>query len=138
MNWEALRESIRRFRLVADNLRDAVFHADLSGRATYVNSSYTGMFGYSLEEAMPDGGIVYIGAENRTISERSTLPLEKGNYVEITLKDRGMGISSEYLDRVFDPYFTTKQKGSGLGLVTLPTFSTSALEEIGRDCLDTV
>jgi two-component system cell cycle sensor histidine kinase/response regulator CckA len=36
----------------------------------------------------------------------------------VTLKDQGIGISPELLERIFDPYFTTKQKGSGLGLAT--------------------
>lgn len=41
-----------------------------------------------------------------------------GNYVEITIEDHGVGISKEHLGRIFDPYFSTKQKGSGLGLAT--------------------
>src|SRR5581483_8039318 len=41
-----------------------------------------------------------------------------GNYVKITVEDHGIGIPKEHLSRIFDPYFTTKQKGSGLGLAT--------------------
>jgi CheY-like chemotaxis protein len=44
------------------------------------------------------------------------VPLAKGNYTRITIEDQGTGIAPEHLSRIFDPYFTTKQKGSGLGL----------------------
>ncbi len=70
-------------------------------------------------EAMPDGGMVEISAQNTEIP-RETNPLlpEGGTFVKITVKDRGIGIPGQYLPRIFDPYFTTKQKGSGLGLAT--------------------
>jgi signal transduction histidine kinase len=51
------------------------------------------------------------------------LPLSRGNYVEITIKDQGVGISKEYLPRIFEPYFTTKQQGNGLGLATAYSIS---------------
>ncbi|MFC1902780.1 nitrogen regulation protein NR(II) [Chloroflexota bacterium] len=70
------------------------------------------------EEAMPEGGVININAKNTEIKGRSTLPLSKGRYVLITVVDQGVGIKKEHLDRIFDPYFTTKQKGSGLGLAT--------------------
>ena len=73
------------------------------------------------DEAMPNGGILNIGAKNTTITVRGTLPLPKGNYIKISIEDQGVGISKEHLQRIFEPYFTTKQKGSGLGLAT--TFS---------------
>jgi two-component system cell cycle sensor histidine kinase/response regulator CckA len=49
---------------------------------------------------------------------KGPLPLPRGNYVEITVKDQGTGIAKGHLERIFEPYFTTKQKGSGLGLAT--------------------
>ena len=70
------------------------------------------------DEAMPGGGIINIGARNTVIKRKGVLPLPKGDYVEITVKDYGIGIPKEHIGRVFDPYFTTKQKGSGLGLAT--------------------
>jgi len=70
------------------------------------------------DEAMPQGGLVNIGAKNTVIKGKTTLPLPKGNYVEITIQDFGVGIAKEHLGRIFEPYFTTKQKGSGLGLAT--------------------
>lgn len=70
------------------------------------------------DQAMPEGGIININAKNTVVKERSTLPLKKGKYVEITVIDHGVGIKKEHLPRIFEPYFTTKQKGSGLGLAT--------------------
>ncbi|MBI5017093.1 MAG: PAS domain S-box protein [Deltaproteobacteria bacterium] len=67
-------------------------------------------------QAMPAGGTVEIRAENTTVGARSGLPLEPGRYVHVTVTDHGIGITPEHLGRVFDPYFTTKTKGSGLGL----------------------
>lgn len=70
------------------------------------------------DQAMPDGGVIGIRAENRSISVSDTLPLKDGDYVKISVEDQGIGISAEHLQKIFDPYFTTKQKGSGLGLAT--------------------
>jgi two-component system cell cycle sensor histidine kinase/response regulator CckA len=70
------------------------------------------------EEAMPQGGVLNIRAENIEVKGGRDLPLPEGNYIEITIEDRGTGIPKEHLGRIFEPYFTTKQKGSGLGLAT--------------------
>jgi PAS domain S-box-containing protein len=66
--------------------------------------------------AMPAGGTIEIAAENYVQEEGSALPLSKGNFVRISFKDSGPGIPATLLNKIFDPYFTTKQKGSGLGL----------------------
>jgi PAS domain S-box-containing protein len=71
------------------------------------------------QQAMPEGGTVSIHATNVTIDPHShepALPLDEGDYVRIDIQDRGMGIPESHMARIFDPYFTTKQKGSGLGL----------------------
>ena len=70
-------------------------------------------------QAMPDGGILQIKAANQVIAEDTALPLEPGNYIKISFADNGVGISQNHIARIFDPYFTTKQKGSGLGLATV-------------------
>jgi two-component system cell cycle sensor histidine kinase/response regulator CckA len=67
-------------------------------------------------QAMPEGGIVEISAKNMTVNEESGLPLKEGKYVNISIKDHGHGVPEEILPKIFDPYFTTKQIGSGLGL----------------------
>jgi len=68
------------------------------------------------DQATPDGGVVRICAENVTMTAEDALPLEAGKYVKISIEDGGVGISGEHLRNIFDPYFTTKDKGSGLGL----------------------
>jgi signal transduction histidine kinase/CheY-like chemotaxis protein len=70
------------------------------------------------DQAMPEGGIIKVQAENLFLGEESGLPLPPGKYVRLTLADQGIGIVPKYLNKIFDPYFTTKQKGSGLGLAT--------------------
>jgi PAS domain S-box-containing protein len=67
-------------------------------------------------QAMPEGGIIKMGAENVIVKPEHPLPLHGGKYVKISVEDHGTGITEEHLRRIFDPYFTTKQKGSGLGL----------------------
>jgi PAS domain S-box-containing protein len=70
------------------------------------------------DQAMPDGGVVEVKAENVQLTETSEIPLPPGKYVKVTIADHGVGIAPEHLDKIFDPYFTTKHKGSGLGLAT--------------------
>ena len=70
------------------------------------------------DQAMPEGGIIGVEAENYSVSSYVGLPLEPGNYVRVCVMDQGIGIPQEHLSKIFDPYFTTKQKGSGLGLAT--------------------
>jgi PAS domain S-box-containing protein len=70
-------------------------------------------------QAMPEGGKIYIKAENIILPKENLLHLSEGKYIKITLQDEGIGIPEEYLPRIFDPYFSTKQEGSGLGLATV-------------------
>lgn len=67
-------------------------------------------------QAMADGGMLTIAAVNMSVTAGDALPLPTGNYVKITVVDQGIGIPTEHLPRIFDPYFTTKEHGSGLGL----------------------
>ncbi len=73
------------------------------------------------DQAMPEGGVIKLECENISINSDCSLPLEAGKYIKITIKDNGPGIPDDHLDKIFDPYFTTKEKGSGLGLAS--TFS---------------
>ena len=66
-------------------------------------------------QAMSEGGTILIKAENSIVGiSEDNLPV--GKYIKISITDEGKGIPDEYLSKIFDPYFTTKQKGSGLGL----------------------
>ena len=69
-------------------------------------------------QAMPLGGTIKVAVENLIIEERDNLPIKPGRYIRISITDQGIGIAEEYLSKIFDPYFTTKQKGSGLGLAS--------------------
>jgi signal transduction histidine kinase/ActR/RegA family two-component response regulator len=71
-------------------------------------------------EAMPSGGLVSLRAENLVLSPGRGPALPPGDYVEIRVADQGCGIAPDVLPKIFDPYFSTKlrgtQKGMGLGL----------------------
>ncbi|MDX9856902.1 MAG: PAS domain S-box protein [candidate division Zixibacteria bacterium] len=69
-------------------------------------------------QAMPEGGTITVRACNRLIKPHSHPALGDGAYVEISVADEGLGIPERLLARIFDPYFTTKQTGSGLGLAS--------------------
>ena len=71
-------------------------------------------------QAMPDGGKLTIKAENVILSP-AELPagISNDHFIKITMIDQGVGISPEHLGKIFDPYFTTKRTGSGLGLATV-------------------
>lgn len=77
------------------------------------------------DQSMAEGGSITILGSNMEISDtvsdstEALLPLKPGRYVKIVVEDEGCGIAQEHLERVFDPYFTTKKEGSGLGLSTV-------------------
>ena len=70
------------------------------------------------KQAMPEGGTITILFENVVIGLEHESRLPPGRYVKISIRDQGCGIPKEDLPRIFDPYFTTKESGSGLGLAT--------------------
>ncbi len=69
-------------------------------------------------QAMPEGGIIDVRAENLVMEETNGLPIKPGKFIRISITDQGIGIAENHLSNIFDPYFTTKQAGSGLGLAT--------------------
>ena len=94
-------------------------------------------------DAMPNGGLQRIGVDNVVIDEnyaRLNPEAEPGNYVQITVEDTGTGMSEETVQRIFDPFFTSKAlgHGTGLGLSTALTIVKShggfisVYSEIGR------
>jgi two-component system, cell cycle sensor histidine kinase and response regulator CckA len=67
-------------------------------------------------ESMPEGGVLIVTAGKEYLPLENTLGLPTGEYVRIDIKDQGAGIPPELREKIFDPYFTTKEQGSGLGL----------------------
>lgn len=68
------------------------------------------------DQAMPNGGKIVVKCENIVVSDADLLPLNNGRYVKIDIEDQGGGIPKNCIAKVFDPYFTTKESGKGLGL----------------------
>jgi PAS domain S-box-containing protein len=68
------------------------------------------------KQAMPDGGVVTVRTRNATVFERDVLPLMPGRYVQLSVEDHGLGIRKEDREKIFDPYFSSKEGGCGLGL----------------------
>ncbi len=89
---------------------------------------------------MDQGGNIYVTADNC----ENPMPDLHGKYVKIIFEDDGKGISSEILDKIFDPYFTTKDSGSGLGLSTVYSIITKhkgkilVESEIGKGTIFTI
>lgn len=69
-------------------------------------------------QAMPEGGMLTVLMKNSGLSPGEKEGLPAGRYIKITVKDQGCGIEEQNLDKIFDPYFTTKHDGRGLGLAT--------------------
>lgn len=68
-------------------------------------------------QALPHGGTLEVSGRNLKV-DGGDGPLAAGRYVKVSIRDHGMGIAPELLDKIFVPFFTTKEKGSGLGLAT--------------------
>ncbi len=72
-------------------------------------------------QAMPNGGSITIRIENISLSDANhpnRFHLLAGPYVKVTLTDEGIGIAEHHLPKIFEPYFTTKPDGHGLGLAS--------------------
>ncbi len=100
------------FRL-PDDLPEVQIHGALLERAF-------GEIARNARDAMPEGGAFVVTGGVRLLSEGAVPPLAAGRYVELAFQDEGRGIAPELLPKIFDPYFSTKErgavKGMGLGL----------------------
>ncbi|MBN1155125.1 response regulator [candidate division KSB1 bacterium] len=67
-------------------------------------------------QAMPRGGNMKISVKNYEVGKNTSIPLNAGNYIKVDIEDQGEGIAEEDLHKIFNPYYTTKKAGSGLGL----------------------
>ncbi len=69
------------------------------------------------DQAMPNGGLINVSARNVHSDQVKPLRrLEPGHYVQLSIQDHGIGIPASHQQKIFDPYYTTKEKGNGLGL----------------------
>jgi len=71
------------------------------------------------KQAMPNGGKIFVEAINVIIESGDLIEnLDPGEYVKVSITDQGIGIPDKIIDKIFDPFFSTKSSGSGLGLAT--------------------
>jgi CheY-like chemotaxis protein/two-component sensor histidine kinase len=70
-------------------------------------------------QAMPDGGKMRVSLGNAPVAAGAVADLAAGRYLKLCVTDSGVGIKPELLPHIFDPYFTTKAQGTGLGLATV-------------------
>ncbi len=89
----------------------------IKGDAKQIIEVFTNLTNNSLE-AMPEGGTISVSIENFEISNNFPFNLNSGKYIRITFSDNGKGIPSQIVDKIFDPFFSTKTEGIGLGLTT--------------------
>lgn len=112
-------EEVVRFDLSGSNIKP-IFDtpADLwvaevdKGQMQQVFSNLT----INAKQAMPDGGHLFVTLANCKVGEGDIAELKAGQYVKVTFRDQGVGIEHRHVARIFDPYFTTKRLGRGLGL----------------------
>jgi PAS domain S-box-containing protein len=71
------------------------------------------------KQAMVNGGILRIELHNELLNADQITNLKAGQYLKLAIKDQGIGIPQEYIEKIFEPYFSTKASGSGLGLATV-------------------
>jgi two-component system, cell cycle sensor histidine kinase and response regulator CckA len=70
-------------------------------------------------QAMPGGGILTVEAQNIALASGNLQALPEGKYVQISFADQGCGMAEEIQQKIFDPYYTTKSGGTGLGLASV-------------------
>ncbi len=98
------------------DLFENLYTADVDrGQIQQVISNLT----INASQAMPEGGHLFITVENADLTNGLISGLDEGKYIKVIFRDEGEGIDPENFNRIFEPYFSTKHAGSGLGLATV-------------------
>ncbi|MDA8430359.1 MAG: PAS domain S-box protein [Geobacteraceae bacterium] len=114
-----VQESVSLF-LSGTNVRgviDCSSHQTIHVDSQQINQAFNNIVLNALQ-AMPNGGILTVRADAVTLKTGNKYALQPATYVRIVFEDTGHGIRNEDLGKIFDPYFTTKEYGTGLGLST--------------------
>ena len=80
-----------------------------------IDSVFSGLATNAVE-AMPAGGVLQLTTQEVQLSEHDALPLKPGGYIQISLKDCGGGIPPDLLQKIFEPYYSTKHRASKRGI----------------------
>jgi len=123
----SLADEVIRFDLAGSNVKPVFHHEPGLWQANVDKGQMQQVFSnlaINADQAMPDGGHLYITMENADVPPNTIPSLDQGQYIKISIQDQGTGIAPKHLNRVFDPYFSTKQTGSGLGLATVYSIMT--------------
>ncbi len=118
-SMKLIRSSIPANIEIQQNLSDDV--SPVLGNVTQINQLLINLCNNAVD-AMPNmGGILSVDLSNETVDEKRHLSLKSGQYAKLSIRDNGIGMDKEILDKVFDPYFTTKEigKGTGIGLAVV-------------------
>lgn len=130
-----LRESVH-FNLTGSNIKahfdvapDLLpIHAD-KGQISHVLANLI----INAKQAMPNGGNLFIAAENVVGGPEHSAITQRSDWVRLTIRDEGIGMTEKVREKIFDPYFTTKQSGSGLGLAIVHSIITKHKARIQVD-----
>lgn len=105
-------------------------HQEIIANSHEINQAFNNIVLNAIH-AMPDGGHLTVHVDSITLDEDNAYSLKAGDYAKVVYEDSGCGIGKEDLDRVFDPYYTTKDSGTGLGLSTTHSIITKMGGHIG-------
>ena len=95
------------------NISENLWKVDIdTGQLSQVIQNIT----LNARQAMPEGGVIEVTCENIADIKKEPLPLVGQKYIKITFTDTGSGIPEKNIDKIFDPYFSTKRTARGLGL----------------------
>lgn len=118
-SMKLVRSSTPAYIEIRQNLSDDVY--PVFGNATQINQLLFNLCSNAVDAMSKSGGVIAIDLSNETAGEKQHLSLNPGQYVKLVVRDNGIGMVKEILDKVFDPYFTTKEigKGTGIGLAVV-------------------